>query len=335
LAAVPGTPQPRTAALGYTNDTIRKQFTGYERDTETDLDFAQARMHNFNLGRFSSPDPLMASAKRVFPQTWNRYTYVLNNPLNLIDPSGMIWGRRSDGNGGYEYRWFPGKKVGKGWDVCTGDCLIVENPRINGQPLGYAIRLNPNGFSWERIISIDVPGQRRSWLSHKDAEAINAATGGALCSLSAGFVCPNKGEKIADNVAAAADLVQIPFLVKSLLAAGPSIAAITLILKKEPEVIAKLVEDLTAEAVKLDRNGLTFAGRALQKHMSRPGSIYPQVPQTVESLNDTAASIVKQILDNPDTVYRTNRLGGIDAIVPDGFGIRYNKNGSFRGFLEP
>src|SRR5690606_24957852 len=35
----------RSTALGYTADTIRKQFTGYERDAETDLDFAQARMY--------------------------------------------------------------------------------------------------------------------------------------------------------------------------------------------------------------------------------------------------------------------------------------------------
>jgi hypothetical protein len=32
----------RTTGLGYAADTVRKQFTGYERDTETDLDFAQA-----------------------------------------------------------------------------------------------------------------------------------------------------------------------------------------------------------------------------------------------------------------------------------------------------
>lgn len=68
---------------------VRKQFTGYERDDETGLDFAQARYHSYNLGRFSSPDPLMASAQRTNPQSFNRYSYVLNRPLSLIDPSGM------------------------------------------------------------------------------------------------------------------------------------------------------------------------------------------------------------------------------------------------------
>jgi hypothetical protein len=35
----------RTAAQGYTNDNVRQQFTGYERDNETGLDYAQARAH--------------------------------------------------------------------------------------------------------------------------------------------------------------------------------------------------------------------------------------------------------------------------------------------------
>jgi len=50
LAVVLGSPQPRSAVFGYTTDTVRKQFTGYECDTETDLDFAQARMYDKNHG---------------------------------------------------------------------------------------------------------------------------------------------------------------------------------------------------------------------------------------------------------------------------------------------
>ena len=46
-------------------------------------------MYGYNHGRFTSPDPLMASATKINPQTFNRYSYVLNNPLNLIDPLGL------------------------------------------------------------------------------------------------------------------------------------------------------------------------------------------------------------------------------------------------------
>jgi RHS repeat-associated protein len=79
----------RNSAQGYGGqDSIRQKFTGYERDAETDLDFAQARMYHKNHGRFTSVDPLMASANAEHPQSWNRYSYTFNNPLNFVDPDG-------------------------------------------------------------------------------------------------------------------------------------------------------------------------------------------------------------------------------------------------------
>jgi RHS repeat-associated protein len=63
------------------------KFTGKERDPETGLDHFVARYHSSSLGRFMNPDPL---GGRIFdPQTLNKFSYVRNNPLNLIDPSGM------------------------------------------------------------------------------------------------------------------------------------------------------------------------------------------------------------------------------------------------------
>jgi RHS repeat-associated protein len=69
---------------------IRQKFTGYERDNESELDFAQARYHNNQHGRFTTVDPLLASANSANPQTFNRYTYVLNNPLALVDRTGAF-----------------------------------------------------------------------------------------------------------------------------------------------------------------------------------------------------------------------------------------------------
>ncbi|MGH9801212.1 MAG: RHS repeat-associated core domain-containing protein, partial [Blastocatellia bacterium] len=71
------------------SDGVRQKFTGYERDVETDLDFAQERYYANKQGRFISMDPLMASAKTGDPQTWNRFVYVFNNPLRYTDPNGM------------------------------------------------------------------------------------------------------------------------------------------------------------------------------------------------------------------------------------------------------
>ncbi|MBX7062313.1 MAG: hypothetical protein K1X52_11700 [Pyrinomonadaceae bacterium] len=80
----------RTAALKYgIADGVRQKFTGYQRDEETDLDFAEARYYYNDHGRFTAVDPLLASGKSANPQTFNRYVYTMNRPLVLTDPSGM------------------------------------------------------------------------------------------------------------------------------------------------------------------------------------------------------------------------------------------------------
>jgi RHS repeat-associated protein len=83
----------RTTAQGYepsgTPSNPRENFATYERDDETGLDFAQARYYQSGLGRFTSVDPLAASGLAIKPQTWNRYAYCLNNPLKIVDPSGL------------------------------------------------------------------------------------------------------------------------------------------------------------------------------------------------------------------------------------------------------
>jgi RHS repeat-associated protein len=68
-----------------TNDKL--QFTTYERDAESGNDYAMARSYVNNFGRFSSLDPLSGSLAN--PQSLNKYAYVLNDPVNLVDPSGL------------------------------------------------------------------------------------------------------------------------------------------------------------------------------------------------------------------------------------------------------
>jgi RHS repeat-associated protein len=69
--------------------TAYTAFTGKERDVETGLDFFGARYMSSAQGRFASPDPLLNSGRPWEPQSWNRYAYTLNNPLRLVDPTGL------------------------------------------------------------------------------------------------------------------------------------------------------------------------------------------------------------------------------------------------------
>jgi RHS repeat-associated protein len=60
-----------------------------EQDTEASLYDFPAREYEWQ-GRWPSPDPAgFAAVDPTNPQSWNRYAYVLNNPLMYIDPLGM------------------------------------------------------------------------------------------------------------------------------------------------------------------------------------------------------------------------------------------------------
>jgi RHS repeat-associated protein len=67
------------------------KLTGDERDSETTLDHTWFRQYSSALGRWMHPDPAgLAAVAPSNPQSWNRYAYVLNNPLNAADPSGLV-----------------------------------------------------------------------------------------------------------------------------------------------------------------------------------------------------------------------------------------------------
>ncbi|MGH9690166.1 MAG: RHS repeat-associated core domain-containing protein [Candidatus Acidiferrales bacterium] len=66
------------------------EFTGNERDSKSDLDNFGARYDSSAMGRFMSPDPGNAGADPSNPQSWNMYSYVMNDPLTLTDPTGMF-----------------------------------------------------------------------------------------------------------------------------------------------------------------------------------------------------------------------------------------------------
>ncbi len=79
----------RTPAMGYTADGVRQKLTSKERDGETGLDYFGERYYSSTMGRFTTVDPLGGSARLSNPQSMNRYTFVLNNPLRYVDPDGL------------------------------------------------------------------------------------------------------------------------------------------------------------------------------------------------------------------------------------------------------
>jgi RHS repeat-associated protein len=93
---------PRKTPQGYIGlaDNVRQKFTSKERDIETGLDYFGSRYYASMQGRFTSPDLIFISRRRLLdPQGINLYAYVRNNPLAYVDPNGE------------EFKGTDGKKV--------------------------------------------------------------------------------------------------------------------------------------------------------------------------------------------------------------------------------
>jgi len=69
--------------------TTDLSFTGQDQDTISGMHDFQDRRFIPVQGRWLTPDPAGLSAVNMAnPQSWNRYAYVNNNPLAMIDPFG-------------------------------------------------------------------------------------------------------------------------------------------------------------------------------------------------------------------------------------------------------
>ena len=71
-------------------DATEHHFTSKERDIESGNDYFEARYYASSMGRFLSPDPSgLYYADPNNPQSFNLYSYALNNPLKFVDPTGL------------------------------------------------------------------------------------------------------------------------------------------------------------------------------------------------------------------------------------------------------
>jgi RHS repeat-associated protein len=70
--------------------TADLSFTGQDQDTVSGVYDFDTREYNAAQGRWPSPDKAgLVAVDLTNPQSFNRYAYALNNPLSIVDPSGM------------------------------------------------------------------------------------------------------------------------------------------------------------------------------------------------------------------------------------------------------
>jgi len=69
-------------------NSVPRGYTGHEHLDKLGLIHMNGRVYDPKLGRFLSADPIIQFSKNM--QSYNRYSYVLNNPMSYTDPSGFL-----------------------------------------------------------------------------------------------------------------------------------------------------------------------------------------------------------------------------------------------------
>ncbi|MGK3969348.1 RHS repeat domain-containing protein [Sorangium sp. So ce118] len=82
------------APASFSSETTQG-FTGHESDDELGLVNLKGRIYDPRIGRFLTTDPIVSIP--FFGQSWNPYSYVLNNPLAYVDPGGFQEALPEDG----------------------------------------------------------------------------------------------------------------------------------------------------------------------------------------------------------------------------------------------
>lgn len=80
--------QPNGTNFSGNAPNVQLGFTGHQMDDDLGLVNMKGPIYDPSQRRFISPDPFVP--RPLNAQSYNRYSYVYNNPLNLTDPSGFI-----------------------------------------------------------------------------------------------------------------------------------------------------------------------------------------------------------------------------------------------------
>jgi RHS repeat-associated protein len=146
--------------------TTARGYTGHEHLDNLGLIHMNGRVYDPVLGRFLSPDPYVQSP--YDSQSLNRYSYVANNPLSAVDPSGYAF-----------------ESIKEIW----GDLLRTMIDGMRPGPLGVNFSFaNPSGQGVEgSSYTADRQGQDRPFTFGGSP----AAGGGAGWNIEAGWHLPH------------------------------------------------------------------------------------------------------------------------------------------------
>ncbi len=286
------------------------QFSSKRLDPETGWIYFGRRYYDSSLGRWTTCDPT------GYSDGFNLYAYVHNNPLTHFD----------------EYGLFDGY-----WDPTPEESAMFNaEAQLQGMKFGA---LQARDFFFGCTYELGNSLHSEFWgdpndpnrvipISQRSFTEIGLLAGGTAIELSAGKVIGvcGRGVKFLGKGA-----LKIPYVRKTAQVAMRTFDALWKTRKAAKAVQkAKLPKtlrlnglnslpnfkydfDSLSKAGKVpDRNGLTRAGRALDKHGSRKGSVFPKATGNSHAKNAQGQYHLDDILTNPNTTFLPNKFDGFD-----------------------
>ena len=313
-------------------------FTGHEWLPWFNLYNMNGRLYDPVVGRFLSPDNYVQMPD--FSQNFNRYSYCLNNPLKYTDPSG-------------EFIFTLLAAIIPGAQPLLPFAIAADIGWMTDYGMQVAMNYANKQEGWT---GKDIWFKQIDWFDVGMSAVVGGVTGGYGAELKAGKELGKFGTWVAKNsklitlgemvTTSAIDItgegwqkVGMDDFTKRV-GIGLTIYGINDIVGDYTKKWAKNpsgetnLEDYLVSGNEIDRNGLTRTGRALQKHGSRPNSIFPNVAG--KNLNIEGQNILNSILNSPSKSIIPNRFGGYDIFdLFTGRGARFGASKNFMGFLEP
>lgn len=170
----------RTAPTGTNPNITDRGFTGHKHNNtgsnDLDLIYMNARYYLPEIGRFINPDSIVPNPQD--PQSANRYSYSLNNPIGNTDPSGHC---AVDASGNIA--------LDSGGNLAKTDCTVQDFQNLSWDQRMQWLSIFTRQFRLEiwfddimgaiRILSSDADYQQMSgWAAYADAAVLQAINDG-------------------------------------------------------------------------------------------------------------------------------------------------------------
>jgi RHS repeat-associated protein len=202
------------------------KFTGKERDSESGNDYFLARYYGSDMGRFLSPDPM--GGHFLNPQSLNRYAYVHDNPLSLVDPFGLDCVYTDEIDNGIRVT------------VERGDCSNEDGTFVNGAIDTTSLNLTQadDGYSLHfGYSSYDAGDYTLSGFALPDFSPMSSMDGGF------GFGSPQYAAALVSNVYQNTRAVTNPVNIAGFYAASATVGAAGLAAATQgPQLVTSLLE---------------------------------------------------------------------------------------------